>query len=132
MVEAPLIDFDEIRRDYDFFIAHSTESAAQTAALRSHLAWLASLPAPVRLLDFGCGSGEFLAGLLGENYIAAERLELVLVEPATAQWEQAAARLAPFARRVSACADAGDLGRPFDLILAWAAPNHGPSVNVSG
>lgn len=118
MSEEPSIDFDEIRGDYAFFLAHSTESTGQIASLRSHLARLAGLPTPVRLLDFGCGAGDFLARLLGESNLSPERLEVSLEEPSAIQRSEAAAQIARLARRVNTFTDAEGRGESFDLILA--------------
>lgn len=118
------VDYAEIRGDFAFFLAHSTETEAQIAALRPHLAWLAQRRQAARMLDFGCGDGRFAARLLRAAGPPHERLALVLVEPATALRAEAARRLAPLAREV---ADAGEeygdqsgvaVGPAFDLILA--------------
>jgi SAM-dependent methyltransferase len=121
------VDYAEIRDDFAFFLAHSTETEAQVAALRPHLARLARLARrrqAVRMLDFGCGDGRFAARLLRAAGLPGARLALVLVEPVAALRAEAARRLAPLARAV---ADAGGesgeesgvaAGPAFDLILA--------------
>lgn len=114
------IDYARIRGDFAFFLAHSTETEAQIAALRPHLARLARQPRTVRLLDFGCGDGRFIEQLLRAAGPAPDCLALSLVEPVEDQRAEAAARLAPLAGGVAATGvlpqDAAGAG--FDLILA--------------
>lgn len=118
MTEVPNVDYDEIRQDYAYFLAHSTETAAQVAALVRHMDWVAGRAAPARLLDFGCGTGEFLARLLKVREIPAERLEIGIMEPRATLRNEAVDRLSGFARRVDAYADIDDFRGQFDLILA--------------
>lgn len=118
MNEVPEVDYDKIRQDYAFFLSHSTETDAQIAALAPHLDWLSRCSAPARLLDFGCGTGEFLARLLEVGRIPAERLEIVIIEPRASLRYEAAERLSGFAGRLCAHADMDELQGQFDLILA--------------
>ena len=117
------IDYARIRGDFAFFLAHSTETEAQIAALRPHLARLAE-PAQdarrARILDFGCGDGRFTQKLLDAVGLAPARLALSLVEPVDDLREEAAARLAPLAGDVAAAGalEPGAAGAGFDLILA--------------
>jgi len=124
MADPGPIDYGEIGADYAFFLAHSTETAAQLAALGGHVGRLAGLPPPARLLDFGCGTGAFTQRLLTAAGLApgarAGALAIWLVEPVAAHRDAAAARLAPLAREVvQADSDAAwQAGPRFDMILA--------------
>ncbi len=113
------VDYGTIEDDFAFFIAHSSESEAQIAALGPHLAWLAGRPRPARMLDFGCGDGDFTESLLRAAGPPPESLVLWLLEPVAAHLAQAAERLARLADRVTPIGAAlTDAARPFDLILA--------------
>ncbi|WP_157961689.1 class I SAM-dependent methyltransferase [Acuticoccus kandeliae] len=107
---ADAVDYGEIADDYAFFLAHSTETEAQRAALAPHMARLGS---EGRLLDFGAGDGAFTAGLVAEHGAPAC---IAFVEPSPVQAAKARARLAALAetRELDGLAGAG----PFDLILA--------------
>ena len=63
------VDYGEVRGDFEYFLAHSTETAAQIAALRPHLERQAAGAGPIRMLDFGCGAGLFTEQLLRESAI---------------------------------------------------------------
>lgn len=103
----PERDFATIENDYAFFMAHSTEAEQDAAEYARELAPLQALKPkahdaqpsaqrPIRLLDFGCGTGEFLARLLAEVRWAPKLLEVTLVEPMNHQRDEAARRLASF------------------------------------
>lgn len=71
---------------YAFFQSHSSEARA------SRQAWLPLLPPrPARMLDFGCGPGDYLEGLLSH----VQPRELSLVEPDPEFRRQAEQRLRP-------------------------------------
>jgi SAM-dependent methyltransferase len=114
------VDYAEIRDDFEFFLAHSTETAAQIGAFAPHMAWLAGRPTPARMLDFGCGAGIFTERLLRAVGPSPEHLALVLVEPVSEQLQEAARRLGPLASCVMAAGpDArGAAADRFDLIIA--------------
>ena len=114
------VDYAEIRGDFEFFIAHSTETAAQIAAFGQHMAWLAERSTPARMLDFGCGAGAFTERLLRAVGPSPEHLVLTLVEPVSAQLEEAAQRLASLASRVVVAGPdvEGTADGLFDLIIA--------------
>jgi len=114
------VDYAEIRRDYEFFLAHSTETAAQIAAFEPHMAWLDGRPKPVRILDFGCGAGVFTERLLCVMGPSPEHLVLALVEPVSKHLEEAGQRLRPLASRVVVAGlDIEGTGNDrFDLIIA--------------
>jgi SAM-dependent methyltransferase len=114
------VDYAEIRGDFEFFLAHSTETAAQIAAFGPHMAWLAGRSKPARMLDFGCGAGVFTERLLRAAGPSPDHLVLVLVEPVGKQLEEAARRLGPLASRLTVAGpDAeGTADDRFDLIIA--------------
>src|SRR5262249_5667574 len=51
---------------------------------------------PIRMLDFGCGDGQFTAALLSRVSWPPARLQLALVEPDDVYRHQAVARLQPY------------------------------------
>jgi SAM-dependent methyltransferase len=114
------VDYAEVRDDFEFFLAHSTETAAQIAVLAPHMAWLAERSKPARMLDFGCGAGLFTERLLRALGPSPEHLVLALVEPVGKQLQEAEQRLGPLASRVKAAGP--DVGATaddrFDLIIA--------------
>jgi ubiquinone/menaquinone biosynthesis C-methylase UbiE len=91
------VNYAEIRGDFEFFRAHSTET--QIAAFGPHMAWPAERSKPVRVLDFGCGAGAFTERLLRAVGPSPEFLMLVLVESVNEQLEEAARTVAPLASR---------------------------------
>jgi SAM-dependent methyltransferase len=120
MSRSASVDYAEVCGDFEFFLAHSTETAAQIAALAPHMAWLADQPKPARMLDFGCGAGVFTERLLRAVGPSPEHLVLVLIEPVGKQLEEAARRLGPLASRVVAAGPGseGTADDRFDLIIA--------------
>jgi trans-aconitate 2-methyltransferase len=120
MTKNPAKDFGPIADDYAFFETHSTE-AEQDA--RSHLERLAGIvPAtgPIRLLDFGCGSGTFTARLLQQVGWPPGRLRLTLVEPVEVARRQAVARLARYTEQpvIDAATLPSGTVESFDVVLA--------------
>jgi trans-aconitate 2-methyltransferase len=89
-------DFAPIAQDYEFFSRHATEAREDAQALAQYLANLPVRPAPLTMLDFGCGDGDFTERLLRQAGWLPGQLRLVLVEPVEAARRQAAARLARF------------------------------------
>jgi SAM-dependent methyltransferase len=89
-------DFEPILDDYAFFESHATEAARDAQAYAAQAAPLVEGSAPVRMLDFGCGTGSFTERLLARLAIAPARLRLSLVEPVRSSHERAALRLARF------------------------------------
>lgn len=113
------VDYGEVRGDFEYFLAPSTETAAQIAALRPHLERQAAGAGPIRMLDFGCGAGLFTEQLLRESAIGREHIELWLVEPVAAQLHEARARLEPWAARVGLWRDGfAQAGLPFPFPLS--------------
>lgn len=99
MSKDPAKDFGPIADDYAFFEAHATEAEQDARAYVERLAPIVPAEGPIRLLDFGCGSGSFTARFLQHASWAAARLQLTLVEPVESARRQAVARLAPFSGR---------------------------------
>ena len=118
MADTPQVDYWDIWQDYAYFLAHSTETASQVAALVRHIDWVAGRAGPARILDFGSGTGEFLAGLLNVRIVPADRLEICIIEPRAPLRDEAVDRLSGFTRRVTAYGDIDHLSGKFDLILA--------------
>jgi trans-aconitate 2-methyltransferase len=85
--------FGPIRDAYAFFQQHATETEADIRAYLPHLLAVVMEDQPVRMLDFGCGDGQFTAALLGRVPWAPALLQLALVEPDDVYRHQAVARL---------------------------------------
>jgi trans-aconitate 2-methyltransferase len=120
MSKDPAKDFGPIADDYAFFEAHATEAAEDSRAYIEQLAGVVPAQGPIRLLDFGCGSGAFTLRFLGQAGWPGTRLRLTLVEPVASARRQAVARLA-------ACSDypvvawqalPGGTKDGFDVVLA--------------
>lgn len=91
-------DFGAIESDYAFFMAHATEAESDVAEYVRNLAGFAAERPSIRVLDFGCGTGEFSRRLASALNWPPEALRWGLVEPVEHQREEAARRLAPFSR----------------------------------
>jgi trans-aconitate methyltransferase len=120
MSKNPAKDFGPIADDYAFFETHATEAEQDARAYVQRLAGLVPSGSPIRLLDFGCGSGSFTAQLLREAGWPPARLRLTLVEPVESQRRQAVARLAGYTEHavVDAAALPGGPVVGFDVVLA--------------
>lgn len=103
--------------DYAFFMAHTDEPARCREALLRALSGCP--PGAVRWLDFGCGGGEFLEGVLREWGRPAREIALHLVDPDTGAQERAVRRLTPLAASVARSEAIPD-GGTFDVV----ASNH--------
>jgi len=112
--------FELIHDAYAFFQQHTTETEADIRAYLPHLRAMATEDQPIRMLDFGCGDGQFTAALLGRAPCLQARLQLVLVEPDDVYRHQAVARLQPYTTQ-PVCAWPAlppHLQACFDLVLA--------------
>jgi len=87
-------DFGPIENDYSFFMAHATEAESDVAEYTRELAGFADGRELIRLLDFGCGTGEFTQRLLSALNWPPELLKMTFVEPVRHQREKAARKLA--------------------------------------
>lgn len=111
------------QEDYDFFLAHADEVAAD---LRSHRAACAAAmerfraKPRIRVLDFGCGPGAFSVRFLQQLGCAPARLELTLLDPHRERLANAAQAVAPFTMHpLQAVPHLPTTPLPpFDLILA--------------
>jgi trans-aconitate 2-methyltransferase len=113
-------DFGLIESDYAFFMAHATEAESDVAEYARELERFAEGRALIRLLDFGCGTGDFTQRLASTLNWPSQALEITLVEPVRHQREEAARRLANFSRRAIESLDslpAVDESR-FDVVLS--------------
>lgn len=113
-------DFGMIAPDYDFFVSHSSEAEQDLLAFSPELTHLGPPDRPLRVLDFGCGTGGFTEQVLKLLSWPPELLEVSLVEPVPDQLQHAASRLALLTTQpigtFSTLPDKFD--RPFDLIVA--------------
>lgn len=120
MSKHPEKDFGPIADDYAFFESHATEAERDARAHLRVLRETVPAEATVRMLDFGCGSGNFTARLLRLTGWPRERLRLSLVEPVASARRQALERLSGFTNATiaeSAALPAGQIGC-FDVVLA--------------
>lgn len=113
-------DFGPIETDYAFFMAHATEAECDAAEYVRQLDGFADARTMVRMLDFGCGTGEFTERLLSQLAWPASRLQLTVCEPVSHQRAEATRRLAGFSERAVETADVLPEGpQPqFDLIVS--------------
>lgn len=114
-------DFGPIRDSYAFFEDHATEAAEDIRAYAPYVHALADeVEGPLRMLDFGCGSGKFSAQLHQAVRISPRRLCLSLVEPVEVYRRQAVERLQPFTdATVQAWPELpADANSCFELVLA--------------
>jgi SAM-dependent methyltransferase len=112
--------FELIRDAYAFFQKYATETEADIRAYLPHLRAMATEDQPIRMLDFGCGDGQFTAALLGRAPWLQARLQLALVEPDDVYRHQAVARLQPYTTQPVRAWPAltPHLQACFDLVLA--------------
>jgi SAM-dependent methyltransferase len=125
------VDYGEVRGDFEYFLARSTETAAQIAALRPHLERQVPRTGRLRMLDFGCGAGLFTERLLRESGLGRERIELSLVEPVAAQLREAHERLEPWVVHVDTLAPDLASDGSFDLILANHSLYYVPDLDAT-
>ncbi len=119
MSNNPAKDFGPIADDYVFFETHSTEAENDVRAYVERLASVVPAAGPIRLLDFGCGSGSFTTRFLQQAGWPRERLELTLVEPVEMVRRKAVARLAAYTKLPIADAAALPSAQAvFDVVLA--------------
>lgn len=113
-------DFAAIAGDYEFFMAHSTEAENDARDYQSFLNLSISRHRSIRLLDFGCGAGDFTARFLEHIRWSPQRLQISLVEPVQAQRYQAAERLRRYtASPIDHASKLASIdGEGFDVILA--------------
>ncbi|MDD3581368.1 MAG: methyltransferase domain-containing protein [Desulfobacca sp.] len=88
--------FDAIHDDYIFFAEHATEAEQDVNHYLPHVRSLVESGELVRLLDFGCGAGEFLDRFLSGAGFRPNRLTIALVEPDDVYRQQAVTRTQAF------------------------------------
>jgi len=81
MTEATKKSFAEIRDDYAFFTAHTTEFDQDLSHYQQVLAqWVPPEPT-LQFLDFGCGTGTFTSRFLRLVHPLARQFRITLIEP---------------------------------------------------
>src|SRR5262245_41584533 len=120
MSKNPAKDFGPIADDYAFFETHATEAANDAQAYVERLAGIVPAAGPIRLLDFGCGSGTFTARFLDQAGWPRGRLRLTLVEPVESARRQAVARTAGYSDHpaVDSATLRGGTTSTFEVVLA--------------
>ena len=120
MTKNPAKDFGPIADDYAFFETHATEAANDAEAYVKRLEGSVPVAGPIRLLDFGCGSGTFTARLLDQAGLPPGRLRMTLVEPVESARRQAVARTAGFSDHpaVESATLPGGTTSSFEVVLA--------------
>lgn len=123
-------DFDLIAEDYAFFEAHATEAEAHGRVYVEAFGRRVAPEGPVRMLDFGCGTGTFTERVLRGVGWSPERLHLMLVDPAEAARRQAVVRLQGFSDHATVDAPRlpGGLDASFEVILSNHALYYVPDL----
>jgi trans-aconitate 2-methyltransferase len=113
-------DFGPIEDDYAFFMAHATEAESDAAEYARELEGFADGRATIRLLDFGCGTGDFTHRLVSTLNWPPQALRMALVEPVRRQREEAARRLTRFSRHtIESLESLPSASEPrFDLVVS--------------
>lgn len=120
MSKHPEKDFGSIADDYAFFEEHATEAREDVRAYLEHIRGVVPIDGPIRMLDFGCGSGTVTARFLQQAPWRPERLRLTLVEPVESARRQAVARVAGLTASpvTELAALPAEMAESFDFILA--------------
>ncbi len=120
MSKQPAKDFGPIADDYAFFETHTTEAAKDARAYAERLEKLIPATGSIRMLDFGCGSGNFTERFLTLVDWSPQRLELTLVEPVDLWRQSAVERLSKYTTKpiANAATLPKDAVACFDVILA--------------
>ena len=133
MTDGAAKDFGAIEADYDFFIATTDEAERGLDALRPYVDEVGKAGGPIRMLDFGCGGGDFSTKFLDQAGWPPSRLRLSLVEPVDSQRLHAAECLQHFTDTSIAHWPAlPETGvEPFDLILSNHVLYYVPDLAVT-
>jgi trans-aconitate 2-methyltransferase len=119
MSDGPQKDFGLIADDYSFFESNATEAEADARTYVEELRGVVPATGPLRMLDFGCGTGTFTMRFLRTMCWGPERLQLTLMEPVESVRREAVTRLASFSGTPLVESDSLQDGwSNFDVILA--------------
>ncbi|MEM7123784.1 MAG: class I SAM-dependent methyltransferase [Pseudomonadota bacterium] len=133
MTENAAKDFGAIEADYDFFIAATDEAERGLDALIPYIDEAGRAGGSIRMLDFGCGGGDFSTKFLTQAGWSPDRLMLSLVEPVESQRLHAAEDLGRFTdapiTHWPALPDTAVA--PFDLILSNHVLYYVPDLEVT-
>lgn len=111
--------FEGIHEDYSFFLGHSTEPAACRSAMLGPIKEKFGARGALKMLDFGCGGGEFLERLLESWNYPKNDLELALIEVDPGYLEAARKKTAIFSTRpIRASVTAQESENSLDLITS--------------
>lgn len=133
MTDKAAKDFGAIEADYDFFIATTDEAERGLDALRRYVDEIGGKGGPIRMLDFGCGGGDFSTKFLTLAGWSLDRLTLSLVEPVESQRVHAAELLQRFTDKpITHWPALPETGvAPFDLILSNHVLYYVPDLEVT-
>lgn len=81
MTETSKKSFADIREDYQFFEAHTTEFDQDLHHYHQAILQFNIPEKPLKFLDFGCGTGVFTSRFLSLFNLTPQELEITLVEP---------------------------------------------------
>ncbi len=113
-----------VRADYQFFTDHTTEFSVVEHFHRRIMNQRLAIRPSLRILDFACGDGKFLASLLTETIPISQRRFVHLLDTDPFYLANAANLLQPFSSRPIRGWQYLPPGIPFDLIIAKHGLSH--------
>ncbi|APB33842.1 methyltransferase type 12 [Gloeomargarita lithophora Alchichica-D10] len=112
--------FADIRDDYAFFEAHTTEFDRDLYHYQQAISQFSIPETPLKFLDFGCGTGVFTSRFLDGLNFPPQSLEITLIEPDEVYRQNAVSVLSNYTQfpiENFSCLPT-EIPRPFHLILS--------------